>query len=308
MQGPIIAATDLAESGKTSVDLAIALAKALELPLELVHITVDEHPAIGTDPTYNLPAQTVETLRVYEERLQKIHAKAEALLREEQKRCESLGVTCRVRTLSGRAWQAIVDRAREINAPAIVTGAHGNPPREFVYGELRGRLLGSTADRVVRHAPCPVLVSSPHAAPDSLAASRWAIAVDFSTPSRAAFAQAAAWARRARASLIAVHVMPERGPIIDGVDPDTGYTEEAEAGRAQLAALVSEFAGDLDPKVETKMVQGRVADELVKVATEENASMLVVGTHGRKGLPHLFLGSVAETCLRCSSVPVLVVR
>ena len=49
-------------------------------------------------------------------------------------------------------------------------------------------------------------------------------------------------------------------------------------------------------------------DEINKVAQSINPDMIVVGTHGRKGLSHLLMGSVAESVLRNAIVPVLCVR
>ena len=55
-------------------------------------------------------------------------------------------------------------------------------------------------------------------------------------------------------------------------------------------------------------VTGDVADEIIDVAKQVSAEALVVGTHGRTGLSHLLLGSVAEKVVRGASVPVVCVR
>jgi nucleotide-binding universal stress UspA family protein len=62
---------------------------------------------------------------------------------------------------------------------------------------------------------------------------------------------------------------------------------------------------------EQKLVEtlgGRVADEIVKQAKEWLADLIVMGTHGRRGLERLAMGSDAELVLRLSPVPVLLVR
>jgi nucleotide-binding universal stress UspA family protein len=54
--------------------------------------------------------------------------------------------------------------------------------------------------------------------------------------------------------------------------------------------------------------EGEPAREIIAAAHEEGASMIVVGTHGRRGLSHLLLGSVAEKVVRSSDIPVVTVR
>ena len=53
---------------------------------------------------------------------------------------------------------------------------------------------------------------------------------------------------------------------------------------------------------------GRVAEVIVQAARDWKADLIVVGTHGRRGVSHLFLGSDAEAVARLSPVPVLLVR
>ena len=88
---------------------------------------------------------------------------------------------------------------------------------------------------------------------------------------------------------------------------------------AQLAAQLSETAQKhLDEAVKTRqgrgvelssvLVTGNPWEEIVRVAKSENADLVVMGTHGRRGMSRALLGSVAEQVLRTSTVPVLVVR
>ena len=63
--------------------------------------------------------------------------------------------------------------------------------------------------------------------------------------------------------------------------------------------------------VETKLVEtygGRIGSLISEEAQKWNADLLVVGTHGRKGIAHLLMGSVAEGVARAASIPVLLVR
>jgi nucleotide-binding universal stress UspA family protein len=58
----------------------------------------------------------------------------------------------------------------------------------------------------------------------------------------------------------------------------------------------------------TKAITGEIADEILAAAQDLEADVLVVGTHGRTGLAHLVLGSIAEKVVRRAAVPVVTVR
>jgi nucleotide-binding universal stress UspA family protein len=60
--------------------------------------------------------------------------------------------------------------------------------------------------------------------------------------------------------------------------------------------------------VETIVVKGVPFNEIINAATEINVDLIVIGTHGRTGLSHVMLGSVAEKVVRKASCPVLTVR
>jgi nucleotide-binding universal stress UspA family protein len=62
------------------------------------------------------------------------------------------------------------------------------------------------------------------------------------------------------------------------------------------------------PGATSLLRQGRPADEIVKAIDEMHPDLVVVGTHGRRGVSHVFLGSVAERVVRTASTPVLTVR
>ncbi|WP_407305294.1 universal stress protein [Acinetobacter sp.] len=62
-------------------------------------------------------------------------------------------------------------------------------------------------------------------------------------------------------------------------------------------------------EVETKLLEGQVIhSEIVQAAEESNADLIIIGSHGRTGLKKLFLGSVAQSVLGESRIPVLIVR
>ena len=133
--------------------------------------------------------------------------------------------------------------------------------------------------------------------------------VDFSETSERAAQYAAALARQLGAGLHFVHAwqMPvyafPDGAVILGPDVVAQITDELQRS---LDALIERHRGP-DLAIEGHLTQGLADREIVRMAGELNAELIVMGTHGRTGLPHLFLGSVAERVVRSSSVPVLTV-
>jgi len=76
--------------------------------------------------------------------------------------------------------------------------------------------------------------------------------------------------------------------------------------QVQQSKAVAEHAGAVS--VDTKTVMGAAFSEILRVAEEEHFDLIVMGTHGRTGLGHTFLGSVAERVVRQAPCPVLTVR
>jgi nucleotide-binding universal stress UspA family protein len=83
------------------------------------------------------------------------------------------------------------------------------------------------------------------------------------------------------------------------------WYEEAEEGAEELLAKAEDL---VDADLETEIVVGRPASEIVEFAEETDADAIVMGSHGREGVSRILLGSVAETVVRRATVPVTVVR
>jgi nucleotide-binding universal stress UspA family protein len=135
------------------------------------------------------------------------------------------------------------------------------------------------------------------------------VATDFSACSRAAADLAADYARRLGARLTVLHVW-RMSPMVatatqvalaDLVGPIESAT------RAELAAEVARLGAKL-PTVESELRNGAVWEEILDFARGGKADLIVLGTHGRSGLAHALMGSVAERVVRMSPVPVLTVR
>jgi len=125
---------------------------------------------------------------------------------------------------------------------------------------------------------------------------------DFSSASDAAMHYATSLARDAGAKLLIVHV--EEPPLAYG--GGELYYGIPDPDRGDLTKMLDELTPS-DPAVpyEHRMLLGEPATEIVRLAEEQAADLIVMGTHGRTGLKRLLMGSVAEAVVRRSACPVL---
>jgi nucleotide-binding universal stress UspA family protein len=130
------------------------------------------------------------------------------------------------------------------------------------------------------------------------------IATDFEEPAERAQNLALALATSWEARLTLLHVFPNPTVAYGG-----SYWRMTELEREAQKALdtVAATLRERFPKLETAFRSGLPWQEIVTAATDVSADLIVVGTHGRRGLSHALLGSVAERVVRVSPVPVLTV-
>jgi nucleotide-binding universal stress UspA family protein len=128
---------------------------------------------------------------------------------------------------------------------------------------------------------------------------------DFSECSRHAFPVADKLAGVLGARLILLHVIDPRiqAAEMSVIIPIT------QPALDQLVKRLEDFTCESpDLKVDRLVTQGDIVDEILRVAREEHCGLIVMGTHGRKGLGRALLGSETENVLRRASCPVLAVR
>jgi nucleotide-binding universal stress UspA family protein len=128
------------------------------------------------------------------------------------------------------------------------------------------------------------------------------LATDFSPGSARARAFASMLARRLGAELVVAHVS-EPLAIVPGSDL---AAEEVAQTERELDRVVGELKRE-GVAARGTVVPGEPATEIVALAEREHADLIVLGTHGRSGLAHVLLGSVAERVLRRARCPVLAV-
>jgi nucleotide-binding universal stress UspA family protein len=130
------------------------------------------------------------------------------------------------------------------------------------------------------------------------------VAVDFGEASEAALSYGRNFAQQFGAQLHAMHVLENRflRPMLN--DPQA---VESATARQLLDRLTLEDRERLDTAVVIRRSDDP-AEEIVRYAKEQNIDLIVLGTHGRRGVAHLLAGSVAERVVRTAGCPVLTVR
>ena len=133
--------------------------------------------------------------------------------------------------------------------------------------------------------------------------------VDFSEASREALVAAADLARSFDSTLTLVHIyqLPVLAVPEMSFRPDL-FGEIMKSVDESLAKWTQEAIGLGARRVESTKLEGIPWDAIVKLAGDGHADLVVMGTHGRTGLRHALLGSVAERVVRHAPCPVLVVR
>ncbi len=205
------------------------------------------------------------------------------------------------RFLSGVPWSSIVDLAeRDLDIDLVVLGTHG-------HAAISRFLLGSVSEKVIRHAPCSVLVVRPGSQPTPFA--HVTCAIDFSIDAEQTTELASALVAPAgEITLLHVTEIPlsyvGEHPISDLVR-DIG-----ENAKRLLDYAAVELRQQVAVPVVTKLVDGRFpgARLLDLIESDPTIDLVIMGSHGRTGLRRALLGSVAEKIVRHAAIPVLVAR
>jgi nucleotide-binding universal stress UspA family protein len=128
---------------------------------------------------------------------------------------------------------------------------------------------------------------------------------DFSPHANYAFEMACSLARDHGARVLVLHVNPLPPPALMPYAVETMVPEEESTLAANLRNLHSPFPS---VEVEHMVVTGDVVPDILRIAQEEGCDLIVMGTHGRKGLDRLLMGSVADRVTRRAPCPVVTVR
>lgn len=213
---------------------------------------------------------------------------------------------CRIRTLvqAGDVAGCIVDTAAGEGVDLIVMTTHG-------YSGFTRWMLGSVTERVLRSAPCPVLVVR-----ESIPFCKALINLDGSALAEKALAPGLALSR-----LLGCQVTLLRADTGEELsDLEVGMLQMAGAGSCQdlvdqgvdrlhyyLECLARQHR-TADLPIDTAVVKARPAEAILTYAEEQEIDLIVMATHGRSGVRRWVYGSVAEKVLRHAPCAMLIVR
>lgn len=211
---------------------------------------------------------------------------------------------------SGKPFQELNSAAKELKADLIVIASHGH--RGFKH-----LMLGSVAEKIVRHSECPVLVVREatrgpiRTATEGIVLERILVPVDFSECAKEGAKYASVFATQVGADLLLLNVTSP--PNYTAADPNIvppDWPQLLETARLAAADRLDEMLNFL-PLVgisaETQVAVGTPIEELVSATARPDIDLVIISTHGYTGLRHVLLGSTAEQLVRLAHCPVLVV-
>ena len=283
----ILVGHDLQAGGKTSLESAVALADRCGATVRLLHVVepLDAYQRASHPLTSPL---TVE----------EISARAGATLQAIAAGQESQRLKLEYEVRTGKPFVELIVAAKAWPADLIVVGGTSRMEEPF---------LGTTSERVLRKALVPVMVAKKAL---SSQAKTFLVPTDFSSCAKNAAEEAINLARCFSGRVVFFHVLYR-------------FYTVAYAHELGVSLLISPPAPEeIEPDWKTFLdnlplenidweksaEEGEAATAIVQRAERIQADAIVMGTHGRTGLPHMLLGSVAEKVARTASCPVLTVR
>ena len=294
----ILCPTDFSLFSDRALRHAMALAKRFDAPLHVVHVIPPLYPTSGTSYYFPAPILGSEVRQVVQEEMRRFVAPA-----------DEARVPVETQIRDGQPWREIQAAAEELPADLVVMGTHG-------AGGFERLFLGSVTERVLRRLPCPVLTVCHEEgltweAPGLVRKILCATDLQESSPGTISFALALA--TRFEASLTLLHVVEGASdtpfaPLLGDLDHARFQAELVGIAREKMAKAVPEEVRSHGPALDERVSVGRASEEILKLATEQRADLIVMGTQGRGPLGRMLFGSTAHQVVRHATCPVLTVR
>lgn len=285
-------ATDFSACADRAMGYALSLAGTWKADLCVVTV-LELYP--GMDPDYTVNKMYLDHLR----------AESHRQLAAVQMRAKAAGQPVTTRIEVGIPSQVLQTVAQTTGADLLVVGTHGRTGLDHV-------LVGSTAERVVRISPCPVLAvkadkeGAGAAAPAAI--KRIVVPIDLSHCSLDALEYAVQFAKPLGAAITILHAME---PVAYGLDFSLSHAKEWKEQRDYLEKRLSVLSACLTAhgiQADHVLRPGLPADSIVSYVAQQGFDLMIMGTHGRRGISHVLLGSIAGAMLRHAPCPVLTVR
>lgn len=292
----ILCPVDLSEISRHAIDHAVLLAGWYEASITALHV---HNPVVFPVPGLDMSGFDDSQAKIDE--FSQVREDVAARFRE----AKALDIDLDVIVESGSPECQILTRERSLPADLIVMGTHGT-------GGFQHLVLGSVAEKVLRKATGPVLTVPPRArATSRLPFKQLLCPVDFSDSSLAALTFAFSLAQEGDAELTIVHVLEwtaEDEPLAARHFSVPEYLQDRERDavvklRGLVPSTVSEWCHPT-----TRIAHGKPYREILGIATEEGADLIVMGVHGRNALDLMLFGSTTNQVVRRATCPVLTLR
>jgi nucleotide-binding universal stress UspA family protein len=289
-------ATDFLQPSRRAFVYALKLAAARHAHLLIVHVLKTALDGAPLARTSNRRLNAMKTAALLE-------------LGRMARAAQDKGVAAQPCLLHGSPTASILEKAHDVRAELIVMGTHGRTGWDRLQ-------LGSTAEAVLRGAPCPVMtvrgVIAGDPSPSSLGAiHRLMVATDFSSHAAQAlsFAVPLALALKARVLLVHAQTPPaHRSAGRTNVPGEPGMSNGSGTSPRRLLERLLSSLKEKGIPADAFCGTGDPVSVILAEARRWNADLLVIGTRGRRGLSRFILGSVAEQLIRRAGCPVLVVK
>jgi nucleotide-binding universal stress UspA family protein len=283
----ILCPTDFSETSAHAVDQAVTIAGYYNAAVSGLHVVQSIEPSADIESLDRLRQDTTAFFDA----------------------ATKAGLTMDVQVELGSPVHRILEYAARLPADLVVMGTHGSSGFEHL-------VLGSTTEKVLRKAPCPVLTVPPRLRSRSRLPFRQVLcATDFSDASTSAVRLALSLACESGACLTLLHVIewpwhePPQ-PSIEELPAEQGFAlamfrrESEERARRRLEALVPQSR----PEVRSAVVSGTPYEQILTAAATGNADLIVLGVGRRSALNLALLGSTANHVVRAAECPVLTLR
>lgn len=292
----ILVGIDDSEPSKIAIKLAARLAREHDGHLILCH-SVDWMGLIAqveSTGTVIDPTPIIDGLK----------QQGEALLQQAATVAKHFGVDPQLRACEGPPATSILKLSGELKCGLIVMGTHGRH-------DLGRFFLGSTTEDVLRGSTIPVLTARPgmRFAPETRRCfERIVVGIDNSEPSDAALETAYELPAADRREFLLYSIVDIEAVILGSAHRHAMMLDDL---RAQAKSVVDEALASARAhgvSAEGRVIDGSPKTELIATAQRQKADLIILGSHGRRGIRRFLLGSVAESVVRAAPVPVLVVR
>lgn len=290
----ILVATDFSENAQTAVHAAAYLAKQRDVPLTVAHCLewTTEIPEIDEQLSDESGDANLDEVRA------KLQSHVDDLLSDAELPPEEL----QYEVFAGNPDEELIDAVEHDGHDLVVVGATG-------MDRVSNFLLGSLPEEIVRRSPVPVLVVPPEI--EAGGYNHIVAPVDLTPCSRESLRHAARMAREHDARLTVLHAVPfmteaEPHPLVDALDIGPPADLEKQA-REHLEEFIDDVSME-GIEIETRIEMGPPKTVIGETVEQLNADLVTMGTHGRRGVAWLFLGSTATKVLRSMPCSVMTVR